>query len=60
MNLVTITNYDVVTNTPFRIGTLGSVISYFGESQTFFGWSGTESSSIEAVYWPIVPALDDR
>jgi hypothetical protein len=26
----------------------------------FFGCSGTESTSTEATYWPVVPALDER
>jgi hypothetical protein len=25
----------------------------------FFGWSGTQSTVTETIYWPIVPALDD-
>jgi hypothetical protein len=26
---------------------------------SFFGWSGIESTSIEVIYWPIVPAHID-
>jgi hypothetical protein len=32
------------------------VIFYF----VLFCWIGTKSTSIEAIYWPFIPALDDR
>jgi hypothetical protein len=25
-----------------------------------WGWSGTEATVTVAIYWPVVPALDDR
>jgi hypothetical protein len=30
-----------------------------GASSYLWGWSGTESTTTEALYCPIVPALDD-